>query len=1213
MGHRVVKAAIRHPIETVAVSALLVVLAYYSLWHSVQNAEIFASPTSVQPQPFAFTFTKKGGNVGVPPESVDHTATLPAADIYSFTFQTPGKESTAGSSGVLDRKVLDQLVEAQHYITKEMAITKDGYRYTYEDLCLRPKDTVGLEHCVGASPFSVWGNDVKTFQADPAALHTLVATVRNADAPLLKDIQLNVDGEPQFASSLDIAYVLDTTRAEMSELADRWAAAAERHFTQLFPRESANVLGLDWLEGDSTLAWAAQVIANVVNKVHVLLQGANRVEVGLVLSGYLFMWAALINLFLNMRKVGSKVALAAGVLVSSSSAFVLALYTMHMLGLPIDLVVLSEALPFLLITVGFDKPYLFAKAVLEAPASSAKPMTSPGSDSGNDEPTSTETSRGLANSTPPTSVQKQVLKGVMASYKPVLRDYLFEISLFTASAFSGVRGLREFSIIAILILTYDAVLLYTFYTAVLTLKVELIRVRRAREESLSATGKLLRTQSEVEMSNHNSPAHYKSIALNALSDSTVDTERATNSTTTRLKLFVIIGFLAVHIFDMGNTFRASVSSGSGTASGATFSTPLVEGATPDGLPQGLEELLTYLKASLGSFAPLSLTLHPTTGYYSHSPTILTSDSSMTTESYQWFVAFAASLLANIYFAFSRYNLLPPTKHSRSTSSAVDSPTASPGSPQGKSLSEQLQSSWSLSTLCMTPLATPKVAPPTSTALPSSRPSFLELATSASMTRTTSEPANSSRESGKTAPQTRPASPVSSYSKAVTVTPDSPSHPMRSVEECLTLAKAGPESAVNLSDEEVVALVQQGKIAAYSLENLLQDFTRAVRIRRSVISRASVYKNLESSLIPYEHYDYSFVKGQCCENVVGHIPLPLGIAGPVMIDGELLHIPMATSEGTLVASASRGCKAITAGGGATTVLLRDGMTRGPVVQFPNLSDAYACQQWLESPAGFAEIKENFDSTSRFARLQRLKVAVAGRLVFIRFATVTGDAMGMNMISKGTERALGVLQELFPTMRVISVSGNYCTDKKPAAINWIEGRGKSVVAEAVIPGAVVQKVLKTTVAALVELNIAKNLVGSAMAGSVGGFNAHSANILTAIYLATGQDPAQNVESSNCITLMEPANDGQDLRISCTMPCIEVGTVGGGTKLPPQAACLEMLGVRGAHLETPGANAQRLARIISAAVMGGELSLCSALAAGDLVKSHMKHNRAAPPPTH
>jgi hydroxymethylglutaryl-CoA reductase (NADPH) len=141
------------------------------------------------------------------------------------------------------------------------------------------------------------------------------------------------------------------------------------------------------------------------------------------------------------------------------------------------------------------------------------------------------------------------------------------------------------------------------------------------------------------------------------------------------------------------------------------------------------------------------------------------------------------------------------------------------------------------------------------------------------------------------------------------------------------------------------------------------------------------------------------------------------------------------------------------------------------------------------------------------------------MYVRFSTGTGDAMGMNMISKGTERALDVLRSRFPDMVILALSGNYCTDKKPAAINWIEGRGKSVVAEAVVPGHVVKTVLKTSVEALCGLNLKKNLVGSAMAGSVGGFNAHAANIVTAVFLATGQDPAQNVESSNCITLMEP----------------------------------------------------------------------------------------------
>ena len=130
------------------------------------------------------------------------------------------------------------------------------------------------------------------------------------------------------------------------------------------------------------------------------------------------------------------------------------------------------------------------------------------------------------------------------------------------------------------------------------------------------------------------------------------------------------------------------------------------------------------------------------------------------------------------------------------------------------------------------------------------------------------------------------------------------------------------------------------------------------------------------------------------------------------------------------------------------------------------------------------------------------------------------MGMNMISKGVEHALHVMSTDggFPDMDIVSVSGNYCIDKKPAAINWIEGRGKSVVAEAIIPGDIVKDVLKTDVDTLVDLNISKNFIGSAMAASVGGFNAHAANIVTAIFIATGQDPAQVVESANCITIMK-----------------------------------------------------------------------------------------------
>ena len=356
-------------------------------------------------------------------------------------------------------------------------------------------------------------------------------------------------------------------------------------------------------------------------------------------------------------------------------------------------------------------------------------------------------------------------------------------------------------------------------------------------------------------------------------------------------------------------------------------------------------------------------------------------------------------------------------------------------------------------------------------------------------------------------------------------------------------------AAELMDEELIELSLRGKIPGYALEKSLEDenimsrvdaFTRAVKIRRGVVSRTAstttTTSSLEQSKLPYKDYNYTLVHGACCENVIGYLPLPLGVAGPLKIDGQNYFIPMATTEGVLVASASRGCKAINAGGGAVTVLTADGMTRGPCVGFPTIARAAAAKVWLDSDEGRNIMTSTFNSTSRFARLQSMKTALAGTYLYIRFKTTTGDAMGMNMISKGVEKALHVMATEcgFEDMATISVSGNFCIDKKPAAINWIDGRGKSVVAEAIIPGDVVKSVLKSDVNALVELNTSKNLIGSAMAGSIGGCNAHASNIVTAIFLATGQDPAQNVESSNCITTMKKYVHSLSIPISSKVSC-------------------------------------------------------------------------------
>ncbi|XP_019638576.1 PREDICTED: 3-hydroxy-3-methylglutaryl-coenzyme A reductase-like isoform X2 [Branchiostoma belcheri] len=435
--------------------------------------------------------------------------------------------------------------------------------------------------------------------------------------------------------------------------------------------------------------------------------------------------------------------------------------------------------------------------------------------------------------------------------------------------------------------------------------------------------------------------------------------------------------------------------------------------------------------------------------------------------------------------------------------------------------------------------------------------------------------------------------------------DDTPRPPRSIEECAEILNT--KGADTLTDEEVRQLVRSKHIPGYKLESKLGSAERGVDIRRQMLTE-QLHRQEALEKLPYTSYDYSFVTGACCENVIGYMPVPVGVAGPLLLDGKEYQVPMATTEGCLVASTNRGCRAIKLSGGARSYIIGDGMTRGPVVRMPSAAQASALKIWLRDLDNIDLLKEAFNSTSRFCRLDSIMSAVAGRHVYIRFKAITGDAMGMNMLSKGTEQALKKLEEFFPDMELLSLSGNYCTDKKATAINWLEGRGKSVVAEAVIKGEEVKKILKTSVSALVDLNISKNLIGSSMAGSIGGFNAHAANIVAAIFIATGQDAAQVVASSNCMTLMEATGeDGEDLYISCTMPSLEVGTVGGGTVLPPQRACLKMMGIDGSHDSEPGMNARQLAQVVCSTVMAGELSLMSALAAGHLVRSHLRHNRS------
>jgi len=421
---------------------------------------------------------------------------------------------------------------------------------------------------------------------------------------------------------------------------------------------------------------------------------------------------------------------------------------------------------------------------------------------------------------------------------------------------------------------------------------------------------------------------------------------------------------------------------------------------------------------------------------------------------------------------------------------------------------------------------------------------------------------------------------------------------------LDTVKDGPISL--LSNIDVMNMVLVGKVKDHELEKTLDDPHRAVEIRRLVFE-SKLGRNDAFNNLPYLHsLDYSKVFGTNCEVVVGYVPIPVGMVGPIVLNDENVYFPMATTEGCLVASTNRGCKAISLGSGAYSSIVRDGITRAPCLQLPTAREAAELKVFCDQEENFKSMKAAFESTTSFGKLLSAETTVAGRNLYIRLCCFSGDAMGMNMVSKGSLAVCDFLKIQFPNASLVALSGNLCTDKKAAAINWIQGRGKSVVVEATIPKAVVQSILKTEVQSLVAVNTNKNLIGSAMAGTIGGFNAHAANIVTAIFLATGQDPAQNVESSNCITLMEETDDG-DLWISCTMPSIEVGTVGGGTSLPAQEACLKIIGCNGGS-KTPGENSKKLAHVIAAATMAGELSLLAALSSNTLVQAHMQHNRKA-----
>ncbi|HUW86448.1 MAG TPA: hydroxymethylglutaryl-CoA reductase (NADPH), partial [Methanoregula sp.] len=394
-------------------------------------------------------------------------------------------------------------------------------------------------------------------------------------------------------------------------------------------------------------------------------------------------------------------------------------------------------------------------------------------------------------------------------------------------------------------------------------------------------------------------------------------------------------------------------------------------------------------------------------------------------------------------------------------------------------------------------------------------------------------------------------------------------------------------------------LKNGSLKLYDLEKELPPLD-AIRARREFIEQetGTTLENIGIFSINIER-----VVKRNCENMIGTVQVPVGVAGPLLVDGEYAHgsfyLPLATTEGALVASVNRGCNAITQAGGAQVRILHDGMTRAPVFAADSIVHAKQVADWVKEHLD--DLRAAAESTTSHGKMTDIVTYIAGTSVFVRIEFDTKDAMGMNMVTIASAK-VAELVEQGTGARLIALSGNMCTDKKPAAINGIMGRGKSVVAGIALSHDFISQILKTDAKSLSEVNYRKNLVGSARAGSMG-FNAHAANIVAAMFIACGQDPAHTVHGSTCITTVDLTDFGA--YVSVTIPSLPVGTVGGGTGLETQHECLQILGVAGSG-NPPGTNARKLGEIIGAGVLAGEISLLGALAAQHLARAHQQLGR-------
>lgn len=332
-----------------------------------------------------------------------------------------------------------------------------------------------------------------------------------------------------------------------------------------------------------------------------------------------------------------------------------------------------------------------------------------------------------------------------------------------------------------------------------------------------------------------------------------------------------------------------------------------------------------------------------------------------------------------------------------------------------------------------------------------------------------------------------------------------------------------------------------------------------------------------------------------ENFLGFVKVPIGLAGPIRVNGLFANgdylIPLATTEAALVASYNRGTKVISDSGGCSAVLINALVNRCPVFAFKNLTEVGQFLVWMNEH--YTTIKAKAEMTTRFGKLFDLRYTLEGNHVFMSFDYETGDASGQNMVTIATQAAFDYIRSNSPVKpQYAFIEANMSGDKKASIQAFQHVRGRKVVVEVTVPASVLEKQLHITVDEMVRF-FATTSIGAALSGTIG-MQGHYANALAALYIACGQDAACVSESSTGVTRFEKTNHG-DLYSAVTLPNIMVGTVGGGTQLPSQKACLELMGLSGAG------HANAFAEVTAALCLAGELSISAALATDTFTKAH------------